>query len=132
MRILRKVQNKTYGSFDVLSSNRLFVQTASIININEFAQIEIFYHIVYFFVLDNCAVNLKSCSERRNMLEVARTAKSCSKCQKLLKSCQAQSDRPTHQSPVLYCSPFASKSQVSRLHQIPYTLPVVKSQPQLR
>ena len=48
----------------------------------------VFHEIVDFFRLN--ALHFKNCSERQKLLEVAGTAKSYSKRQKLLKSCRAQ------------------------------------------
>ena len=50
-----------------------------------FKKIQVFYEIVDLFVLDMCSkpILFKNCSERQNLLEVARTAKICSKRQKV-------------------------------------------------
>ena len=47
-------------------------------------------HVTFSWV---CSLNLKRFSERQNILEVARTVKSCSKCPTLFKRCRAQSGR---------------------------------------
>ena len=65
--------------------------------INTFKKIvysEVFYEIVDFFVLDvgsKTYILLKNYSKTQNLFLAARTAKSCSKRQMLLKSCRAQS-----------------------------------------
>ena len=62
---------------------------------NKFAWIEVFYKIVNFFMLgmDSKPIFYSKIIRKTKLkfLEVARTAKSCSKRQKLLKSCRVQS-----------------------------------------
>ena len=58
--------------------------------------IEVFYVIVDFFVLDVCSKPIfcsKIAQKDKQLFEVSRTAKSYSKRQKLLKSCRAHRDR---------------------------------------